>query len=305
MSGEWGAVCFGERIGPCARCCQARDGARHVARTIKQLVCPPACPPARPPACLPACPPARLPACLPACSGVPIIGMSALTGRGAEQLLPAALAMYERWNLRVPTSKLNRWVEKASGAGEPGGLAVWRRACLFAERDRCSCLCICKPPRPLGPAAQPFNLLLKPAAAALRCCRSLQSTRQGAARSSTGYPSSHRQEMWRGSRQPAAAAASGLPACACLHPGSARCAACPKPRVPLPEPALTGSARLRALQIKARPPTFVVWVSGSTPLSVPSQRFLAGQIRRHFGFGGVPLRILVRHKPPRKQRGRK
>jgi GTP-binding protein len=59
------------------------------------------------------------------------------------------------------------------------------------------------------------------------------------------------------------------------------------------------------LQVKARPPTFVVWISGSTPLSVPSQRFLAGQIRRQFGFGGVPLRIVVRHKPPRKQRGRK
>jgi hypothetical protein len=63
--------------------------------------------------------------CMLACSGVPIIGMSALTGRGAEQLLPAALAMYERWNQRVPTSKLNRWVEKASGG-------LGQQVCLLA-----------------------------------------------------------------------------------------------------------------------------------------------------------------------------
>ena len=40
------------------------------------------------------------------------MGLSALTGRGAEQLLPTALTLYERWNKRVPTSKLNRWVEQ-------------------------------------------------------------------------------------------------------------------------------------------------------------------------------------------------
>lgn len=48
-------------------------------------------------------------------SGVPIIGMSALTGKGAEGLLPAAVTMYERWNQRVPTSRLNRWLEQVPG----------------------------------------------------------------------------------------------------------------------------------------------------------------------------------------------
>ena len=51
---------------------------------------------------------------LPGCSGVPVIGMSALTGRGTGELLPAALRMYQKWNQRVPTAKLNRWVEQAS-----------------------------------------------------------------------------------------------------------------------------------------------------------------------------------------------
>lgn len=55
---------------------------------------------------------------LPARSGVPILGMSALTGKGADKLLPAALEMYERWNRRVPTSRLNRWLAKVGGVGE-------------------------------------------------------------------------------------------------------------------------------------------------------------------------------------------
>lgn len=41
--------------------------------------------------------------------------MSALTGKGADKLLPAALSMYGRWNQRVPTSKLNRWIEQVGG----------------------------------------------------------------------------------------------------------------------------------------------------------------------------------------------
>lgn len=58
--------------------------------------------------------------------------------------------------------------------------------------------------------------------------------------------------------------------------------------------------QLRASQVKARPPTFVVWVRGSAPLSVTATRFIAGQIRKQFGFSGVPLRIQVRQKQPRR-----
>lgn len=56
------------------------------------------------------------------------------------------------------------------------------------------------------------------------------------------------------------------------------------------------------LQVKARPPTFVAFVSGSTPLSTATNRFLAAQIRKQFGFSGVPLRITVRMKQPRGRR---
>ncbi len=51
--------------------------------------------------------------------------MSALTGKGADKLLPAALSMYARWNQRVPTSKLNRWIEQVSGyVGDRKGTEV-------------------------------------------------------------------------------------------------------------------------------------------------------------------------------------
>jgi len=46
----------------------------------------------------------------------------------------------------------------------------------------------------------------------------------------------------------------------------------------------------------------VAFVSGSTPLSTASTRFLAAQIRKQFGFSGVPLRITVRMKQARGRR---
>ncbi|PRW45001.1 GTPase Der [Chlorella sorokiniana] len=121
---------------------------------------------------------------LPDVSGVPIIGMSALTGKGADRLLPAALSMYSRWNLRVPTSKLNRWIEQKAAEYQAGGGKELNRVTYIS-------------------------------------------------------------------------------------------------------------------QVKARPPTFVAFVSGSSPLSTATTRFLAAQIRQQFGFSGVPLRITVRMKQAR------
>lgn len=45
------------------------------------------------------------------CGGAEIVPVSALTGAGREKILPAVLRTYQRWNLRVPTSTLNRWLE--------------------------------------------------------------------------------------------------------------------------------------------------------------------------------------------------
>ena len=54
----------------------------------------------------------RLERSLPQVRGIPVIQLSALTGRGVDRLMPAVLAAYGRWNLRVPTPRLNRWIEE-------------------------------------------------------------------------------------------------------------------------------------------------------------------------------------------------
>jgi GTP-binding protein len=45
--------------------------------------------------------------------GVPLVTLSALSGRGLDRLAPAVFAAYERWNRRVPTPHLNRWLMEA------------------------------------------------------------------------------------------------------------------------------------------------------------------------------------------------
>ncbi len=47
---------------------------------------------------------------LPRLRGVPVIMLSAQTGKGVEKLMPAVQKQYEIWNARIGTSKLNRWL---------------------------------------------------------------------------------------------------------------------------------------------------------------------------------------------------
>ena len=47
---------------------------------------------------------------LPRLRGVPVIMLSAQTGKGVEKLMPAVQQQYELWNARIGTSKLNRWL---------------------------------------------------------------------------------------------------------------------------------------------------------------------------------------------------
>jgi GTPase len=51
--------------------------------------------------------------------GVPMIAVSAMTGKGLDQLLTAAFAARDAWSRRVPTSTLNRWFEAAIEANPP------------------------------------------------------------------------------------------------------------------------------------------------------------------------------------------
>ncbi len=59
--------------------------------------------------------------------GVPLLTLSAFTGKGVDQLLQAAFDVREAWSQRVPTSHLNRWFEGAiekSPPPAPGGRRI-------------------------------------------------------------------------------------------------------------------------------------------------------------------------------------
>jgi len=51
--------------------------------------------------------------------GVPLLTVSAVTGRGLDQLMEAAFAMRDAWSRRVSTGQLNRWFEKAIERNPP------------------------------------------------------------------------------------------------------------------------------------------------------------------------------------------
>ncbi|ONM28298.1 GTP binding [Zea mays] len=50
-------------------------------------------------------------------------------------------------------------------------------------------------------------------------------------------------------------------------------------------------------QVKARPPTFVAFMSGKTQLSDTDTRFLTKSLKEDFDIGGIPIRIIQRSVP--------
>jgi GTP-binding protein len=51
--------------------------------------------------------------------GVPLLTVSAKTGKGIDQLLGAAIEVRDNWSRRVPTGELNRWFERAVETNPP------------------------------------------------------------------------------------------------------------------------------------------------------------------------------------------
>jgi GTP-binding protein len=51
--------------------------------------------------------------------GVPLLSVSARTGKGLDELIAAAFAIREIWSKRVPTAALNRWFDDALEANPP------------------------------------------------------------------------------------------------------------------------------------------------------------------------------------------
>lgn len=55
-------------------------------------------------------------------------------------------------------------------------------------------------------------------------------------------------------------------------------------------------AKMRYMtQVKARPPTFVVFVTGAGDIEETDLRFVASALREDFNLGGVPIRVIPRH----------
>ena len=56
---------------------------------------------------------------LPQVTGIPIVTMSARSGRNLDKLMAAVFKIYDEWNKRVPTAQLNRHLEAAMVAHPP------------------------------------------------------------------------------------------------------------------------------------------------------------------------------------------
>lgn len=54
----------------------------------------------------------RLEIALPQVRGVPLVMFSGLTGRGIDRIMPKVLEIHERWNSRVSTAALNKWLSR-------------------------------------------------------------------------------------------------------------------------------------------------------------------------------------------------
>ena len=56
---------------------------------------------------------------MPQVKGVPVIGVSGLTGEGLDRLMEAVVDIHEVWNKRVTTNELNNWLEEVTSAHPP------------------------------------------------------------------------------------------------------------------------------------------------------------------------------------------
>jgi len=66
--------------------------------------------------------------------GVPVLAVSAATGKGLDQMLKAAFEARESWNRRVSTGQLNRWFEEAVAANPPPAPAAGGSSCAMSPR---------------------------------------------------------------------------------------------------------------------------------------------------------------------------
>ncbi len=56
---------------------------------------------------------------LPQVRGAPVVPLSGLAGQGVDQLMRAVVEVYETWNRRISTARLNQWLSDALSANPP------------------------------------------------------------------------------------------------------------------------------------------------------------------------------------------
>ena len=56
---------------------------------------------------------------LPQVRGAPVVPLSGLAGSGIDPLMKAVLHVYEKWNTRISTARLNQWLSEAIEANPP------------------------------------------------------------------------------------------------------------------------------------------------------------------------------------------
>lgn len=86
---------------------------------------------------------------LPQLKGVPMITVSAKTGRGLDRLREAVLQAHRTWNARVPTAQLNRWLEgmiSAHPPPAPGGRRIRLRYMTQARTRPPTFVVMCSAP---------------------------------------------------------------------------------------------------------------------------------------------------------------
>ena len=71
---------------------------------------------------------------LPQLRGAPLVTVSALTGQGLDRLRAAVVGAHEVWNRRVPTARLNRWLEEVVAAHPPPAPAGRRIKMRYATQ---------------------------------------------------------------------------------------------------------------------------------------------------------------------------
>ena len=78
----------------------------------------------------------RLERSLPQVRGLPVVNISALTGYGIRKLLPAVRDVHTRWNRRVATGALNRWLSDATERHPPPAVAGRRIKLRYATQAK-------------------------------------------------------------------------------------------------------------------------------------------------------------------------